>query len=516
MPDRLQAAVAGVKQVWPAVFASTMTTVLVFIPVAFVQQEAGQLYSDVAIAISAAILASMAVAVTALPTATARLDFGSRAQDSGVAQPAKKHRARDATLGLVNSLLATPARRMACVGMTVLISGLVIWQLTPAAEYLPEGEEPKVFAVMSPPPGYNLAAMAEIGKEIEDYFNAHVGADPDLFHSGQSDVPAIAYVNMRIGSDQVRIISEPVEAGDIEDLMDAITRKYREYPGMRAFAARGSIITSNDGGTRSINLDIAGPDLAGIYQVALAAYRRAGEVFDNPRLQSQPSSLALSQPMVEIRPQWERAAELGMTADDLGFTVSALTDGSYVDEFFLADDKIDIYLYSQAGQNASLDALAQLPVYTRAGEVIPLGSLVDIRETVDTSSVRRVNGRRTVTLSIIPPRDVPLETGVTRVREEVLEYLRERGEIPADVNIAISGAADQLDATREALVVKLRDCPAGHLPGYGGHLQSLGLPATDHDVDTAGHRRRHCRALVAQRHWQPAAAGGAHADCAAL
>jgi multidrug efflux pump subunit AcrB len=156
--------------------------------------------------------------------------------------------------------------------------------------------------------------------------------------------------------------------------------------------------------------------------------------------------------MVEIRPQWERAAELGMTADDLGFTVSALTDGSYVDEFFLSDDKIDIYLYSQAGQNASLDALAQLPVYTRAGEVIPLGSLVDIRETVDTSSVRRVNGRRTVTLSIIPPRDVPLETGVTRVREEVLEYLRQRGEIPADVNIAISGAADQLDATREALV----------------------------------------------------------------
>ncbi len=448
---RLQAAVAGVTQVWPAVFASTMTTVLVFIPVAFVEQEAGQLYSDVAIAISAAILASMLVAVTALPTATARLDFGGNKRTPTNA-PAKTHRVRNATLELIARLLATPTRRMSCVGVTVLLSALVIWQLTPAAEYLPEGEEPKVFAVMSSPPGYNLAAMAAIGKEIEDYFSPHIGADPASFKDGMTDVPAINYINLRVGSDFLRIISEPVNADETEALMDVITSKYREYPGMRAFAARGSIISSNNGGTRSINVDIAGPDLAVIYEVALAAYRRAGDVFDNPRIQSQPSSLALSQPMVEIRPKWERAAELGMTAEALGFTVSALTDGSYVDEFFVADDKIDIYLYSQAGQNASLDVLPQLPVYTRAGEVIPLGALVDIRETVDTSSLRRVNGRRTVTLNIIPPRQVALETGVNRVREEVLGHLRERGEIPADVNIAISGAADQLDATREALV----------------------------------------------------------------
>ncbi len=73
--ERLRAAVAGVQQVWPAVFASTMTTVLVFVPVAFVEQEAGQLYSDIAIAISAAILASMLVAITVLPAAAAHIGF---------------------------------------------------------------------------------------------------------------------------------------------------------------------------------------------------------------------------------------------------------------------------------------------------------------------------------------------------------------------------------------------------------------------------------------------------------
>jgi multidrug efflux pump subunit AcrB len=256
---------------------------------------------------------------------------------------------------------------------------------------------------------------------------------------------------MRVGADSMRIISEPMHAGDVDALMDALTNKYREYPGMRAFAARGSIISSNDGGTRSINLDIAGTDLGTLYAVAQSAYQRAGEVFDQPRIQSQPASLSLAQPMIEIRPRWERLAELGLSGDDLGFIVAALTDGSYIDEFFLADDKIDIYLYSEAGSNVDLDTLSQLPVYTPSGEVLPLGALADIEESVDTNSLRRVNGRRTVTLNIIPPRSVALETGVAKVREEVVDHLRENGAIPANVDVVISGAADQLDATRETL-----------------------------------------------------------------
>ena len=453
--DRFRAALNGVKQVWPAVFASTMTTILVFIPVAFVAQEAGQLYSDVAIAISAAILASMLAAVSIVPAAAARLDFSEAvkaATDSSSGTGLESGRLHTKTIALASSVIATPIRRYACIGITALLSAAIIGLLTPAAEYLPEGEEPKVFAIMNAPPGYNLEAMTKLGAEIEAWFLPHVNADPADFDSGTTDVPPIRYLNLSLDSGRVRIISEPVRAADIDALMDALTRKYREYPGMRAFAARGSIISSNDGGTRSINLDIAGPNLANIYDVAQAAYRRAGEVFDNPRIQSQPSSLSLAQPMVEVRPRWERAAELGMTAESLGFTVAALTDGSYVDEFFLDDDKIDIYLYSDVGQNATLDTLSQLPLYTPSGDVLPLGVVADIEETVSSSFVRRVNGRRTVTLNIIPPRSVPLETGVARVHSEVVGYLREQGMIPVDVSVAISGAADQLDATRESLL----------------------------------------------------------------
>ncbi len=155
--------------------------------------------------------------------------------------------------------------------------------------------------------------------------------------------------------------------------------------------------------------------------------------------------------MLEVRPKWDRAAELGMTSDDVGFTVAALTDGAYVGEFFRDDEKIDIYFYSKDAERTALDTLSQMPVYTPQGTIVPLSSVADIEETVDTNTIRRIDGRRTVTLNIIPPENVALETGVAMVQEQLVKHLQQSGEIPYEVSMTISGASDQLDATREAL-----------------------------------------------------------------
>ncbi|AGA90026.1 cation/multidrug efflux pump [Thioflavicoccus mobilis 8321] len=441
--DRFRAAVAGVRQVWPAVLASTLTTVLVFAPVVFIEEEAGQLYSDVAIAIASAILVSMLVAITVVPTASARLAF--RAGEIGGLGLRRR------VLAGIDWLIGGAGRRAATILVTVLASLAVIWWLTPPAEYLPEGEEAKTFARMNAPAGYNLERMAEIGAELQRDLLPHVDADPGAYARGEAAVPALRYLNMRIEPEGIRIISEPIDPGQIDELMAALRRMYEAYPGMRTFVSRGSIITSNEGGTRSINLDIAGPRLEAIYAVALAAYRRAQAVFEQPRIQANPPTLSLAQPLIEIRPDWERASELGMTAGDLGYTVAALTDGAFVDEFFLADDKIDMYLFSAAGSAAEVGDIAALPIYTPSGAVLPLSAIADVVETVDTSRIRRVNGNRAVTLNIIPPAGVALERGVEIVKRDVLGYLRQAGEIPTDISIDLSGASDQLQATRASL-----------------------------------------------------------------
>jgi multidrug efflux pump subunit AcrB len=443
--DRFAAALNGVKRVWPAVLASTLTTVLVFAPVLFIDEEAGQLYSDIAIAISASILASMLIAITVVPTVSARMlpkNTDAALNDSAL---------RRLSLATVNWLMAGSVRRMVVIAGTIAASVLVIVFLTPPAEYLPEGDEPKLFATMSPPPGYNLEEMSKFGEVLEKYFLPYVNDDPRRYHAGETKIPAIKYFYLRVEPGRIRIIAEAVDSDDVDPLMDTITDKYREFPGMRAFATRGSIITSNNGGTRAINLDISGPRLSDIYVTALAAYREAEELFDKPRLRADPAGLSLAQPLIEVRPRWTRAAELGLSAEELGFTVAALTDGAYVDEFFLDDEKIDVYVYGTVGGVRDLEDIGRLPVYTPRGTVLPLNAIADIIETVDTDVVRRVDGQRTVTLSIIPPRSVALETGVEMVKNDLIGALRSQGAIPAGVSIDITGASDQLNATREAL-----------------------------------------------------------------
>ena len=128
--DRFRSAVEGVRQVWPAVLASTLTTVLVFVPIVFIEQEAGQLYSDIAIAVSASILASMLVAITVLPTATARMPLRNEGQlqTDGAA--------RNAVLASVAWLTDGRLRRIATLGVTAGVCLAAFVWLTPPAEYL--------------------------------------------------------------------------------------------------------------------------------------------------------------------------------------------------------------------------------------------------------------------------------------------------------------------------------------------------------------------------------------------
>ncbi|GAB2918049.1 efflux RND transporter permease subunit [Rheinheimera gaetbuli] len=348
--DRIEGAIAGVRDVWPAVLASTLTTVLVFVPILFVEQEAGQLYSDIAIAIGAAIIASMLVAVFVVPAAIARLGFGPQA----VLHAAGDKLAPGALLRLVQAIIASRSSRRITLAVTLLMTLGAGWYLLPPAEYLPEGEEPKAFSSMIAPPGYNLSEMATIAEEIKGYLTAEVNRDPAAFDNGETSMPSLKYYSLSVSVGRIRVLSEPNRPQDIDAMMQAMTQLFRQYPGMRAFSSRGSIISSNDGGTRAVALDISGPNLASLYATADAAYVAAGQLFDKPQLNSEPSSLSLDQPLIEIRPRWQRLAELNFSAADFGFAVSALSDGAFVDEFFMADDKVDIFLFSKAGAGQGL------------------------------------------------------------------------------------------------------------------------------------------------------------------
>ena len=443
--SKAQAAINGVTEVWPAVLASTATTVLVFAPILFVAQEAGQLYSDIAIAISGAIIASMLVAIFVVPVALSHLSKKSDFKQG------KEFVLSDKWLKLSGFFTRSVKQaRIAAISFIIVILSAA-YVLMPAAEYLPEGEEPKAFSMMIAPPSYNLTEMTRIGAELRGYFDAYVMAEGDDYAEGKTDMPPLEYYSMSVSVGRIWFLSAPVDPENINDMMAAITKKFRSYEGMRAFSSRGSIISSNDGGTRAVAVDIAGSDITELYQAAEAVYQQAEQVFDNPQINSEPGSLTLSQPLIEIQPRWQRLAELGISNNDFGYTVAAMSDGAYVDEFILNDDKVDIFMFSGAGNEQNLKDLANTPVVTPEGRILPLNALADLVASKNSNSVRRVNGNRTVTVYIIPPRDVALETAEQKVREELLPALWREGKISQGIKVSISGAADQLEATKASL-----------------------------------------------------------------
>ncbi|MCU8055639.1 efflux RND transporter permease subunit [Shewanella sp. SM34] len=446
--ERIEAAISGIYDVWPAVLASTLTTVLVFVPILFIKQEAGQLYSDIAIAIASSIIASMLVAVFIVPAAIARFGFGKmHSAQTNQSEPPKASR----ILSLVSQLVLSARRRTFVIVLSLVSTiGLAAW-LMPPAEYLPEGEEPKAFTSMVAPPGYNLSEMAKIAEELTTQLSARVNAEAASFERGEQKIPPLKYYTLSVGVGSIWVMSEPVRSQDMDAMMSSLTALFEQYPGMRAYSSRGSIISSNDGGTRAVALDISGPNQASLYRAAEAAYQAAEKVFAEPQLYSDPSTLSLDQPLWQISPRWQRLVEQDFSGSEFGYAVSALSDGAYVDEFFLNDNKVDIFLLSLAGNQQSLSQLALAPIVTPKGNVLPLQALADISEQMDSDSLRRVDGRRTVTLYIIPPRSIALETAVAKVREELVPILYQQGAVGKDVSLDISGAADQLEATKAAL-----------------------------------------------------------------
>ncbi len=449
--QRRRAALDGVAEVWPALLASTLTTVFVFIPIIFIKQEAGQLYSDIAVAISASILMSLLVATLVVPTLCSRFLTLKPSNPSARASLFNAgQRFGEMLLRFVHWLMDGISRRLALIAVVGGIT-LLIFASIPKAEYLPEGEEQKIFVQMFAPPGYNIDEMDAIYQDMDDFLVPYIGDDPEKFARGESSLPGLNYVVGYVAAARNMIIVESTSTGQTDDLLEIVVGKISEIPGIHAFASRGSIFSSNWGGSRSINLELSGTDLVALFDAGRSAFVKAQSVFEKPQIRPQPSSLAMGQPLLEIHPDWERASELDIDAADLGYTIWAFSDGAFVDEFFLGDEKIDMFLYSTYGTIEHPEDVDNIMLYSPRGGMVPLGAVAEVTQTVNTETIRRVDGERTITLGIIPPRAVPLEQGVDMVRRGIIEELRETGAVGDGISMSITGASDQLEETRHAL-----------------------------------------------------------------
>ena len=433
-----EAAENGAREVWGAVLASTLTTVAVFLPVTLIHDELGQLLTDIAIAVSCAVGLSLVLAVTVVPSLSARMLSRAAAPRPQSAGLTRVSTAITASLGWINTSMA---RKLGVVATGVVGAIGLGWLLAPDAEYLPRASTDWLDVYLSPPPGYSTPELAS----INELFIAELGGytrldDPqaDSFPGGGID--DFFYL---IFPGQAALGLSSYGLTGARELIPEIDRVASMIPGSVHFIEQWNIFAGVGAEQANIDLEVLGPDLRGQVALAQSVLGRVYEVM--PEAQAYPiPNVDLGNPELQILIDRRRASELGISNRDLGFSVSALVDGAKASTFRYEGKEADIMLIAQRGFGHRTHELEQMPIATPDGKWVTLGSVATLSLEEGPSQINHRERKRTITIRMSPPADMSTESVMRVLETEILEPMRVSGEISEPYSVEMAGSANSM------------------------------------------------------------------------
>jgi len=477
-----EASVKGAGEVWGALLNATLANLAVFIPVLFIREEAGQLFRDIAIAISAAVALSMLVAVAVVPTAAMRILKSENARRERHAQNGAGGRRRHGWRGLlavlwypidrllavcdrialafVNLLLGANRRlqggivpRLVLVLVVVVGSSVATWLFLPKVEYLPSGNQNLVFAILLPPPGYNLDQLVAMGTDVEQNLAPYWDVDPNDPEVKRKNIPVIEDFFFVARNRQVFLgvrAADPLRAGDLVPVIQSLPEQSKKMSGTFLVAKQMSLFERGLTAGRTIDVEITGPDIEKLVALGgqmfgqLRGLMPSAQVFPSP-------SLDLANPEIWITPKWDQAADLQLSAADMGYAVDALVDGAYATDYYTGGDKIDLRIVGEEQFAKSSQSLASLPIATPTGKLVPLEAIAHVEIKSGPEQINHRTRQRAITLQVTPSLDMPLEAAMDLIASEVIAPLQASGQLQGGYNVGLAGTADKLRSTWTSL-----------------------------------------------------------------
>ncbi|MBT8084862.1 MAG: efflux RND transporter permease subunit [Woeseia sp.] len=419
-----EAASRGASQVWGALLASTATTVAIFMPIIFLQDVSGQLFADLAIAISVAVVTSLLIAVTIIPTAAANWLKSVNLEDPHV----------NWWGSITNSVmrLTDPVwrRRTLIIGL-FLSASLLTWVMLPKADYLPDGRQNWVFAFIIPPPGQSVASA-------RDEFNAVVAERMQPYFADDAELQIGNYFLGMFGSFGFMgvIVKDPDDVGPLVQELNG--KVLAGFPDTMAFADASGVFDRLGGGG-NIDLNIQSRDMNAMLGAARMGLGLVAQHLPGARARPVPG-VDFAEPELRFIPDERRIAEAGWTRQQMSTVVRAMGDGIYVGDYFDGDRRLDIIL--RAAEWFSPEQLGALPLATPAAGIQSVDQLVKLQRTAGPDRIQRVDRRRAITLSITPPENLSLEESIDILKTQVEPALL--AQLPEDGEISYYGSADDL------------------------------------------------------------------------
>lgn len=448
----MQAALDGTHEVWGALIASALTTVAVFVPIIFLENEAGQLFKDIAIAVTTAVSFSLFVSISLIPMLWNQLmnfhphDSHQQKQQAGLLVRIGEA-INNAIMFLVGSILKSPGKRLLTIVMLSLASAISIYALFPKMEYLPQGNRNLIFNIMIPPPGLSYQEKKDIGESIFAKLKPYMKQAVDTY-------PKIKRVFYVAGGDFMifGVISEQESrAAELIPLLQPIVNG---FPGIFGITKQAGVFEQGIGKGRTIDVDISGQSIESVTQAGSTLFDEIKQAIPDAQIRPVPS-IELLFPEVQLIPDESRLKRLGMDSFSLGIIADVLLDGRKISEFKSDGvNKIDMILKADKSHIETPEALYHSLVATPDGKLVNFNTLAELKRSTGISEIRHYNGKRTITLEVTPPQSMTLQEGMELFQHHLLPELQQQDKLK-DVNISFSGTTDKLTETVDSMKLNL-------------------------------------------------------------
>lgn len=436
----LVAAFRGTRQVGFAVVATTLVLVAVFVPIAFLTGDAGRLFSEFALTMAAAVSFSSIVALTLCPMVASKVLKANP-------QPNRLTRGLDLVLQWSQTKYRASLEMVLVrwwivpLAFILLVNGSIwLFRVIPS-EYAPREDRGAFFVLVEGPEGASFRYIEEYMDEIERRLMRYI--ESGEAHRLLVRAPGAFGATETFNSGRVVfVLNDWAKRRNGFEIMNEVRKELADLPGVRAFPIMRQGFGA--GTSKPVQFVIGGgtyEELAEWRDIILSRIER-----DNPGLEAVDWDYKETRPQLEITVDYDRAAELGVTIQEIGSTLETLLGSRQVTTYVESGEEYDVLLEGERDTQRTPGSIDNIYVRSsRTSELIPLSNVVTVREAADSAQLNRYNRVRAITI------DANLAEGTTL--GEALEYLQTivRDDLPGGVIVDYKGLSRDFVETGGAM-----------------------------------------------------------------
>ena len=439
----IEAAGTATREIALAVVATTLSLLVIFLPVIFMAGRVGRFFSCFGASVAFAIFVSMCVSFTMTPMLCSRflvLHGGHKGSKSGLVW-----RAID---GFYGRVLRWSLRRRWVIG---LIS-LALLAVTPLLfknigfDFIPRDDQSEYEVAITLPEGYSLQRADATFAELESRFRQLDGVT-DLFTiigdtsgrvaRGQGDVTS--------GSIYVRLIDLSERDYSQFDVMRKARQILKDYPDLRTGVQDVSTFQGSGSRNSMIEVNLRGPDLEKLeeYSSRIVAWMK-----DDPRFVDMDTSLSLRKPELRVEIDRRRAGDLAVPAQAIATTLNIAVGGLPVSKYKELDEQYDVWLRADLPFRDKREAIDRLMITSPRAGMVQLSSLAELNPTLGPATIDHFGLQRQVVVNSNLEMGIPLGDAVRDTQAFV-----ESMQLPADYRFEFVGRAKVLAETMSNFLI---------------------------------------------------------------